>query len=93
MSWRSKKQTTVALSTAEAEYIALCYASQEATWLWSLISELKFESSEATVLYEDNQAAICMARNGQHHGRAKHIDIKCHYVREKVSDGTIDLKY
>ena len=45
------------------------------------------------VLYEDNQAAICMARNGQHHGRAKHIDIKCLYVRENVSDRTIDLKY
>ncbi len=70
MSWRSKKQTTVALSTAEAEYIALCYASQEATWLRQLISELKCESSQATVLYEDNQAAIRMARNGQHHTTA-----------------------
>ena len=70
MSWRSKKQITVALFTAEAEYIALCYVSQEATWLRQLISELKCESSQASVLYEDNQAAICMAKNGQHHGRA-----------------------
>ncbi len=70
VSWRSKKQTTVALSTAEAEYIALCYASQEATWLRQLISEIKCESSQATVLYQDNQAAICMAKIGQHHGRA-----------------------
>ena len=93
ISWRSKKQSTVALSTAEAEYIALSYASQEAMWLRQLISELKFDKSDATVLYEDNQAAKCMARNGQHHGRSKHIDICCHFVREKVGEGVIALKY
>ena len=69
ISWRSKKQTTVALSTAEAEYMTLSYASQEAMWLRQLISELKFKPTEATIVYEDNQAATHMARNGQHHGR------------------------
>ncbi len=46
-----------------------------------------------TVLYEDNQAALCMARNAQYHGRAKHIDLRHHFVREKVSERAIDLKY
>jgi len=62
--------------------MALSYASQEAMWLRQLISELKFKPTEATIVYEDNQAAIRMARNGQHHGRSKHIDIRCHFVRE-----------
>jgi len=82
ISWRSQKQTTVALSTAEAEYMALSYASQEAMWLRQLISELKFKPTEATIVYEDNQAVICMAWNGQLHGRSKHIDIRCHFARE-----------
>ena len=78
ISWRSKKWSTVALSTAE-----------EAMWLRQLISELKFDQSDATVLYEDNQAAICMTRNGQHNGRSKHIDIRCHFGREKVGEGAM----
>ncbi len=93
ISWRSKKQSTVALSTAEAEYIALSSATQEATWLQQLISELQNMSIGPTVLSEDNQAAICMARNTQYHGRTKHIDLRHHFVREKVSEGAIDLKY
>ncbi len=62
-SWRSKKQTSVALSTAEAEYIALSGATQEAMWLRQLISELNH--LEVTVIYEDNQSAISMSHNAQ----------------------------
>ncbi len=93
ISWRSKKQTSVALSTAEAEYIALSSATQEAMWLRQLISELRSEPTEATVIYEDNQSAISMSKNAQFHGRAKHIDIRHHFIREQVSAGTIELKY
>lgn len=94
ISWRSKKQTTVALSTAEAEYVALSSATQEAVWLKQLLSELLAkQQSKAVLIYEDNQSAISMARNAQFHGRTKHIDIRHHFVREKVNDGTIDLKY
>ena len=60
--------------------MALSYASQEAMWLRQLIFELKFKPTEATIVYEDNQAVIGMARNGQHHGRSKHIDKRCHLV-------------
>ena len=66
---------------------------QEAVWLRQLTSELRIEQSKPTVVYEDNQLAISMAQNAQFQGRTKHIDIRHHFVREKVNDGTIKLKY
>ena len=89
VSWKSKKQTCVALSTAEAEYIALAAATQEVTWLRQLLTDLHNEQTEPTVIHEDNQAAICIAQNTQYHSKTKHIDIKYHFVREKVLDNTI----
>ena len=68
VSWRSKKQSSVALSTAEAEYIALAITAQEAVWLRQLTNELGSGSTEATTINEDNQAAISMSKNMQYHG-------------------------
>lgn len=93
VSWRSKKQTCVALSTAEAEYMALASAAQEAVWMRQLLTDLKVNQTGPTLMFEDNQSAICMAKNPQFHGRAKHIDIKYHFVREQIASGVIDLKY
>ena len=93
VSWKSKKQDTVALSTAEAEYVALSSAVQECVWMRRLLSELGNPSGGPTTVLEDNQSAIAMARNPQFHGGAKHIDIKHHFVRERVSDGLIELKF
>lgn len=93
VSWKSKKQDTVALSTAEAEYMALSCAAQESIWMRRLNSELGNPPQGPTIILEDNQSAIAMAKNPQFHGRAKHIDIRHHFVREQVSDGTIELKY
>lgn len=94
VSWRSKKQTTVALSTAEADYVALAGATQEAVWMRQLTADLNGEpATEPTVVFEDNQAAIAMAKNPQFHGRSKHISIKYHFVRDKVNDGTINISY
>ncbi len=62
VSWRSKKQTCVALSTAEAEYMALASAAQEAIWIRQLTSDLKNGPTAGTVILEDNQSAICMAK-------------------------------
>ena len=76
VSWRSKKQTSIALSTAEPEYMALASATQEAIWLRKLNCELSHPPSNATVIYEDNQSAIAIAKNPQFHDRAKHIEIK-----------------
>lgn len=97
ISWSSKRQPTVALSTCEAEYIGQTQATKEAVWLRQLLKELaNFEDSEAlptTIIYGDNQGAIALAKNPTFHGRAKHIDIQHHYTREKITDGTIELSY
>ena len=93
VSWRSKKQPCVALSTAEAEYMALASATQEAVWLRQLLSDLKNKPTGPTLILEDNQAAICMAKNAQYHGRAKHIDIKYHFIREHVANAAVKLQY
>lgn len=93
VSWKSKKQPCVALSTAESEYMALASAAQEAVWMRQLLSDLKNSPAGATVIFEDNQSAICMAKNPQFHGRAKHIDIKHHFVREQIASGAVELKY
>ena len=93
VSWRSKKQTCVALSTAEAEYVALASAAQEATWIRQLTAVLENRPQETVTVFEDNQSAICMAKNPQFHGRSKHISIKYHFVRDQVDKGTVKLKY
>lgn len=79
---------SVALSTAEAEYIAVSTAAQEAIWLRQLINELSNSNESPILIFEDNQSAIAMARNPQFHGHAKHNDIRHHYVREQVSKGS-----
>ena len=74
ISWRSKKQAYVALSTAEAEYIALASAAQEAVWVQQLLTDLRSNPEEATRIYEDNQSAICLAENPQFHGCANTLE-------------------
>ena len=93
ITWSSKQQNSVALSTVEAEYMALSQATQEAVWLRRLTEELGQTNQEATIIYEDNQGAICTAQNPVFHRRTKHIHIRYHYVREAVSDNTIKLVY
>ena len=93
ISWLSKKQTSVALSTAEAEYISLSSASQENAWLRRLLVDIGLNVQGPTVLMEDNQGAISMAQNPVNHSRTKHIDIRYHYVRECVQDGSLILQY
>ena len=94
VSWRSKKQTSVALSTAEAEYVASASATQEALWMRQLSAELNGKlPTEAIVIFEDNQSAIAMTKNPQFHGRSKHIEIKYHFVRDKVAEGIVEIQY
>ena len=75
ITWQSKKQLCVALSTAEAEYVALAGAAQEPVWLKQLNEDLTGKS-EPVMIHEDNQSAIAIAKNPQFHGRMKHINIK-----------------
>ena len=93
INWLSKKQATVALSTSEAEYVALSSAAQEAVWLQRLLADLRSAPSGPTLLMEDNQGAIAIARNPVAHARTRHIDIRYHYIRETAQEGAIDLRY
>ena len=93
ISCNSKKQICVALSTAEAEYIALAKATQESIWLQKLLQDMSETSVTPITIFEDNQSTIEMTKNPQFHSKAKHIDIKFHYIRELVTTGKVDLKY
>ena len=93
VSWRSKKQSVVALSSTEAEYVALCAASQEAVWMRRLLKDVGQGQSEATVIYEDNQGALALSHNPKHHPRTKHIDVKFHYIRETVEKKLVSVQY
>ena len=93
ISWKSRKQTCVALSTAEAEYVALASAAQETALIRQLLNDLHHQQDDPTILYEDNQAAVAISKNSQLHTKMKHIAIRYHYVREKVLDKTIDVQY
>ncbi|XP_033100790.1 secreted RxLR effector protein 161-like [Anneissia japonica] len=93
ISWKSKKQPVVALSTCEAEYIALCLASQEALFLKQLFSDMMCFQTKSVKVYVDNQSAICLAKNNVSNQRSKHIDIKFHFVRSEVEIGNIVVEY
>jgi len=91
--WKSKRQPTVALSTAEAEYMALSMAVQTVICIRKLLKDFYIASENPTIIYEDNQGCIAMAKNPVNHERTKHIDIRYNFVREKVEDKTIVVKY
>ena len=93
VSWSSKKQPVTALSSTEAEYIALCAAAQETVWLRNLLADIGIKQSEATTVYGDNQGAICLSKNPKNHPRTKHIDVKYHYTRELVESNIIKVDY
>ena len=84
--WQSKKQTTIALSSTEAEYIALSEARQEACWLRSLYQELGFIQKSPNLIRGDNNGSISMAHNPQFHKRAKHITTRWHWIHDLVQD-------
>ncbi|KAG3123266.1 hypothetical protein PI126_g23791 [Phytophthora idaei] len=82
VSWGSKKQSSVSLSTSEAEYIALSLAIQEGKWIHRLLCEILAATNDTgpeLKIREDNQSCIKMTKNPVSHGRAKHIDIKYHH--------------
>jgi transposase InsO family protein len=93
VSWQARKQTTVALSSVEAEYMAATQATKEAMWWRSVLVELGHHVNGPTVIHSDSQGSIALTRNPQHHARSKHIDIRHHFVREQVAVGTVTLQY
>ena len=93
VSWKSKRQPTVATSSTEAEYMALYSSTQEAVWLRLLLSDIGCALGTAMTIYEDNQGCIALAKNPVFHARTKYIDIKFHFLREKIEEGVIQLEY
>jgi hypothetical protein len=96
VSWGSKKQSSVSLSTSEAEYIALSLAIQEGKWVHRLLCEILTAAGAdcpKLVIHEDNQSCIKMTKNPVNHGRAKHIDIKFHHIRDEVKSGAVGVVY
>ncbi|KAH8288013.1 hypothetical protein KR018_001471 [Drosophila ironensis] len=92
-SWTSSKQPVVAQSSTEAEYIALSTAAKEATYLRKLLQEIGWSTQKPTTIYCDNVSAQQIALNPVHHKRTKHIDVKFHFVREKVKNNEINLEF
>ena len=92
ISWKAKKQRTVALSTAEAEYMALTEAAKEAILLKRLLSDMGVKH-EAMKIWNDNQAAQNLAKNPVTNKKSKHIDIKEHFIRENIKQKLIEVAY
>ena len=84
ISWLSRKQSCVALSTTEAEYVASCSASCEAVWLRKLLSDLFDLYMDATCIHCENQSCVKLSHNPLFHEKLKHIEIKYHYIRVMV---------
>ena len=93
ITYSSKKQRSVALSTTESEYMALLHALKELIWLLRFLREIGYGIDNQNIIYTDNQGAIALAHNPEHHARTKHVDIQYHFVRNCVEDGTTRLEY
>ncbi|XP_059067112.1 uncharacterized mitochondrial protein AtMg00810-like [Cryptomeria japonica] len=93
ISWASRKQSSVALSIVEAEYIASSVATREAVWLRKLLAGLFGQPWESIVIYCDNQSCIKMFNNLVFHDRSKHVETHYHYIRDMAQRGAIQLKY
>ncbi|KAE8883223.1 Retrovirus-related Pol polyprotein from transposon TNT 1-94 [Phytophthora fragariae] len=91
--FKSKFQRTVALSSAEAEYMALSLCVQEVLWTRAMLTDMGTLQRNATTIWEDNQGAIALAQNAGYHGRTKHVDIRHHFIRENVERGTVKVEY
>jgi hypothetical protein len=93
VSWCSKKQSVIALSSCEAEYVAGSLAACQANWLQSLLSEMNIIADITVVLKIDNKSAINLAKNPVSHGKSKHIETRFHFLRDQVTKGKLKLEY
>ena len=93
ISWRSSKQRIVALSSCEAEYVAITDAMKEGNYLRQLYADMTGSKRKTVQLHVDNQGAIALAKNPVHHKRTKHIDIRYHFIRFEIANGIVNLTY
>ena len=93
ITWSSKKQPTIALSSTEAEYRGAVVATCEAIWLKWQLKDIQEEVSDPTTIYCDNLSSIQLAKNPVFHTRTKHIEVHYHFVHERVLSGEVELQY
>ena len=93
ISWKSKKQGTISRSSSEAEHRAISQAAAEVTWLARSLEELGVHNLKPVTLHCDNQSAIHIGKNPVFHERTKHIEIDCHFTRDKVMEATVLFTY
>jgi hypothetical protein len=93
LTWSSKQQVIVALSSCEAEYLACSHCARQILWLRSLFHELGFGQQQPTPLYCDNQGTVLCTHDPQSHSRMKHIDIRAHFIRDTVNHRLVDVHH
>ncbi|CAI7888954.1 unnamed protein product [Closterium sp. NIES-53] len=93
ISWQSKRQLVVALSTTESEYISLCQCIKEGVWLKLLFGEFGHEFDGGVPVFVDNLSAIALAHNACLHGRTKHMQVWWHFIKEMVASGKVILRW
>jgi len=93
VSWSSKRQNAVSLSSAEAEYRVVANAVAEVSWLRQLLAELHAPVSRAALVYCDNISTVYMSSNPVQHQRTKHVEIDLHFVRERVATGAVRVTH
>ena len=93
VSWKSKKQTCIALSSTEAEYMVLCQASKESVWMTDFLGSSGVSLQGPVVINADNQGSIALTRNPVFHDRSKHINIQYHFAHDLIRAGQISLNY
>ena len=93
ISWSSKRQSTVALSSSEAEYIGQANAIRHAIHLSHFLNEIKIPPPLPITIYADNQSAIALSKNPEFHARTKHIDTAYHFQRQKIREGVVEIVY
>ena len=91
VSWVSRLQKIIVLSTTEAEYVAITKASKEMIWLKGFMEELG-KGQENSKLYSDSMSAIHLAKNAAFHSRTKHIQLRYHFIRSLIQDGLLSLE-
>ena len=93
ITWAFKKQSALALSSAEAEYCVVVQASKEAMWLPQILSEFGFEQQHPTTLWCDNKSAIQLCKDPVQHQHRKHIEIHMHFIRKIINDHILEVLY
>ena len=93
VSWESKRQDTIALSTVEAEYMAFTKATTQALWLSKYFNEIGLPVTKPLIIHADNSGSISNSVNNKHHRRTKHIDVRHHFVKEHTKMGKVTFQH